>query len=359
MASIEERISRGQKVYRVKVRRKGAPPMSATFSSKTSAKEWGNKQEIEIKENTYFPAMQAQRHTLNEVIDLYIKKLDHMINPQNSTVGQLKVWNKILGNCSLAQITPAKIRSALNEIESIPTPSGKTKSAGTLNRYLSVLSSALTFATKELGWIKSNPAFNISKMPEPQGRVRFLNDDERERLLKTVQQAVNPFLYPVVMIAIATGARRGEILNLRWTDIDLNKGWAIFQKTKNGDRRGIPLLGKVLDVMRDLYEHRLSDEYVFPNMANSGPFDIRRSWEKALKQADIKNFRFHDLRHTCASYLRMDDAADGAIMEILGHKDPRMVKRYAHISDRYKTEIVEKMNKKIFGESNETSQHNS
>lgn len=349
MATIEKRLCRGKYVYRARVRRKGAPMISATFPTKTLAQDWAQKAETQIKENTYFPAMQAQRHTLNEAIDLYVQKLRHASNSQQTTISQLNVWRTLIGDFNLAQITPAKIVGTLNKIENTQTPTGKTRSAGTLNRYLSVLSSALTFAKKELGWIQNNPAFNVSKMPEPQGRVRFLSDDERERLLGTAKQASNPFLYPAVILAISTGARRGEILSLRWEDVDLDKGWARIQKTKNGERRGIPIKSDALIAMRDLYNNRPSDIFVFPNESNSGPFDIRRSWEKAIKQAHIEDFRFHDLRHTCASYLRMDGASDGEIADVLGHKTLQMVKRYAHVSDKHKSDVVEKMNKKIFG----------
>lgn len=349
MATIETRKSRGRTVYHVKIRKKGAPALSATFPSKTLANDWAQKVETQIKENTYFPTLQAQRHTLNELLDLYIQKLRHEPNPQQTTILELKLWGELIGDFNLAQITPAKIRSTLEIIENTKTPAGKNKSASTVNRHLSVLSSALTFAKKELGWIQSNPAFNVSKMPEPQGRIRYLSEDERNRLLDAIKKVSNPFLYPAVMVAISTGARRGEILSLRWADVDLNKGWAVLQKTKNGDRRGIPIRGKALDAMRDLYEHRQSDIFVFPNTTNSGPFDIRRSWEKAIKQAGIENFRFHDLRHTCASYLMMNGCSLGEIADVLGHKTLQMVKRYSHISDNHKSNVIENMNNKIFG----------
>lgn len=352
MATIETRQSRGKTVYRARVRIKGAPILTATFPSKTLARDWAQKVETQIKENTYFPTLQAQRHTLNELIDLYIQKLHHAPNSQRTTISELKRWGELIGEFNLSQITPAKIRSTMEIIENTKTPAGKIKSTSTVNRHLSVLSSALTFAKKELGWIQSNPAFNVSKLPEPNGRVRYLSDDERNRLLDAIQKASNPFLYPAVMLAISTGARRGEILSLRWEDVDLDHGWAVLQKTKNGDRRGIPITGRALDVMRDLYEHRQSDILVFPNTTNSGYFDIRRSWEKALKQANIKDFRFHDLRHTCASYLMMNGCSLGEIADVLGHKTLQMVKRYSHISDNHKSTVIENMNNKIFGDNN-------
>lgn len=349
MATIETRQSNGKTTYRVRVRRKGAPALTATFYTKTQAKDWANKMETEIKENLYFPKMQAQRHTLNELIILYTDKLSHALNSQDTSLAQLRVWGQILGDYSLATITPDRIYKTLNEIEHTKTPGGKEKSAATLNRYLAVLSSALSFANKELGWIQENPAFKVSKRQEPQGRVRFLSDDERNRLLDAVKHASNPYLYPAVVLAISTGARKMEILNLKWTDIDLNENWIRLEKTKNGTRRGLPLKDLALELMHKLYAERKNNEWVFPNEANNGPFDIRRSWEKALQEAEIYNFRFHDLRHTCASYLIMNGATPGEIADVLGHKTLQMVKRYAHIADPHKASVIEKMNDKIFG----------
>ena len=351
MASIETRKSHGETVYRARVRITGAPAITKTFPSKTLAKDWARKMETEIKEDAFLPSMKAQRHTLAELIDRYIaSKLEHCTKPQETTKKQLRVWKSLLGGYSLSAITPERILWGISELEKIKTPGGKTKSAGTLNRYLGVLSPALTFAVKELGWLKSNPAFNVSRREEPNGRVRWLSDEERERLLNEVKKAKSPFLYPAVIIGISTGARRGEIMGLKWADIDLNAGWANLNNTKNKDRRGIPLTGLALVVLRDLYNKRHSDVWVFPNADNTGPFDIRSGWEHAKKRAKVEDFRFHDLRHTCASYLIMNGASLGEIADVLGHKDPRMSRRYAHISDQHKAHVVASMNQKIFGD---------
>lgn len=348
MATIEKRKSGDGFVYRARVRVKGAEPRTATFPNKTLAKAWAQKIEVEIKEGQYMPALQSQKRTLGEIITIYKER--H--NPLSiTTSGQLDVWNEQMGACSLNMITPDRIYNTLKTIESITTHNGQPKSASTLNRYLAVLSSALTFAVKELGWMRENPAFKVSRRAEPKGRVRFLSDDERNRLLTEIQKAPNPFLYPAVILAISTGARRGEILNLKWADVDLHRGWATLQDTKNGDRRGIALRGLALDLMRQLWAKRLSNIWVFPNETNSGPFNIRYSWNKAVRDANLIDFRFHDLRHTCASYLIMNGASLGEIADVLGHKTLQMVQRYAHISDSHKGGVIERMNDKVFGES--------
>lgn len=350
MATFEKRESRGKTVIRARIRIKGAPDLQATFPNKTLARDWANKTETDIKEGKYLPTMKAQRHTLGELIDTYKESAKNTLRAGETSFAQLDVWKDQLGAYSLATITPERIHSTLNEIAAIQTPSGRNKSPATLNRYLGVLSSALTFGVKNLGWLNNNPAFKVSKKSEPQGRVRHLSDIERKRLLTEVKKANNPFLYPVVVLAISTGARRGEIMNLKWSDVDLDREWATLQETKNGERRGLPIKGLALDLLRALRADHHSEIWVFPNGDNSAPFDIRRSWEKAKEDAQVPNFRFHDLRHTFASYLLMDGASLGEIADAMGHKTLQMVKRYAHISDTHKASVVERMNNKIFGD---------
>lgn len=350
MATFEIRKSRGQTVIRARVRIKGALPLTATFPNKTLAVKWAQKTEVEIAEGKHIPTMKAQRHTLGELIDRYKDATGGTLRAGDTSFAQLNVWKEQLGAYSLASITPERIYSTIKAIEAIPTPSGATKSPGTLNRYLGVFSSALSFGVKNLGWLGSNPAFRVSKMTEPKGRVRHLSDNERIRLLTEVKKASNPFLYPVVVLAISTGARRSEIMNLKWSDVDLDREWAELQDTKNGDRRGLPIKARALNLLRALRAEHYSDIWVFPNNENTAPFDIRRSWDKAKKDANVPDFRFHDLRHTCASYLIMDGASLGEIADAMGHKTLQMVKRYAHISDTHKASVVEKMNNKIFGD---------
>jgi integrase len=186
-------------------------------------------------------------------------------------------------------------------------------------------------------------------MKEGKPRVRFLSDEERENLLNACKNANNPYLYPAVIIALSTGARKMEVLSLKWDNVDLQNGRAVLQETKNGERRSIPLVVEALKVLKELYNQRKSDIWVFPSLDKTKPFDITRSWRNALKEAKIENFRFHDLRHTTASYLAMNGASMGEIADILGHKTLQMVKRYSHLSDEHKRGVVESMNKKIFG----------
>lgn len=144
--------------------------------------------------------------------------------------------------------------------------------------------------------------------------------------------------------------RQGEMMNLRWSDVDLKRSKITFQETKNGEIRSVPLTGLAHQLLKELQaNYSPESDLVFPGKNPDKPIDLRFSWEQALIKANIKNFRFHDLRHCTASYLLMNGASLSVIAEILGHKTLQMVKRYAHLSEDHKWQAVADMNKKIFG----------
>lgn len=351
MATIEKRFSKnGKTSYRVKIRMKGSPILSETFPNLTMARDWAAKTETRIKEGMNFSVLESRKHTLAELIDKYESSI--LPNKHNAsavdTARHLHEWHRRIGYCYLANLTPALINKTRAEIADTPTRTGKPKSNSTINRYLAALSVVLSYAVKELEWLDINPMTKVSKMPEPRGRVRYLSDDERTKLLEQVKLAQNPYLYPAVLLALTTGARRMEVLGLKWQDINLEKCWIVLQDTKNGERRGIPLVEPALSAIKHLYNRRKKSDYVFPSHNGTKPFDITRSWHVALSKAGIEDFHFHDLRHTCASYLAMNGATMGEIATVLGHKTLQMTKRYSHLSDAHTQSLVEKMNQKIF-----------
>ena len=178
-----------------------------------------------------------------------------------------------------------------------------------------------------------------------------LNKDERKALL-VVTKELDPTLHCIVVVALSTGARRGEIMGLEWSDVHWKEGFATLRNTKNGETRAMPLVGLAMELLK---EHRdnnrqLADKLVFPHPVDrTRPWNFEAVWRKAKKQAKIENFRFHDLRHSAASYLAMGGASLAEIAEILGHKTLQMVKRYAHLSNAHVSSVVEKMNSEIFG----------
>jgi len=220
----------------------------------------------------------------------------------------------------------------------------------TVVRYLAVLSHLYTVASSEWEWLETNPVRRVRRPKLPRGRVRFLDKDELCALLSACQQSGHPCLYPVVVIAVSTGMRHGEILGLRWQDIDLVRHRITLEQTKNGDRRSVPLVGRARTVISGYAKFRqIETLLVFPSRHKPGvPVDLRKPWLKAVEKAQLEDFRFHDLRHTCASYLAMSGATLAEISEVLGHKTLAMVKRYAHLSDSHTSKVVERMNQEIF-----------
>ena len=212
----------------------------------------------------------------------------------------------------------------------------------TVNRYLSALSHAFSVAVKEWGWLEDNPMRKVTKPKEPRGRVRYLGDEERGRLLEECRKSESPDLYCALVLALSTGARRMEVLGLRWGQVDFHRRAITLLETKNGEIRSLALVGHAFELMDARAKvRRIDTDLVFPGRLRGRPVDLRASFETALKRAGIEDFRWHDLRHSAASYLAMNGATLAEIAEVLGHKTLAMVKRYAHLSQAHTTRVVE------------------
>ncbi|MBL1263627.1 tyrosine-type recombinase/integrase [Candidatus Methylomicrobium oryzae] len=353
MATIEKRTAEnGDISFRVKVRLKGYPAQSATFDRLTDAKKWASATESAIREGRHFKTAEAKKHTLGELVDRYIKEVlptkPKQVDKQKQ---QLEWWKDKMGAYILSDVTPAMVVQYRDELASGETNRGTTRSPATVVRYMAALSHAFTVAVNEWQWLEDSPMRKVKKPKESRGRIRFLDDDERERFLTACQQSTNDWLYLCVILALSTGMRQRELMGLKWQDVNLKDGFIILHETKNGERRRVPLAGHGLDL---LHEHakvrRLDTDLLFPGKTHKDkPIDLRKPFETALKQAEITDFHWHDLRHCTASYLAMDGASLAEIAEILGHKTLQMVKRYAHLSDGHVSNVVASMNAKIFG----------
>jgi len=150
-------------------------------------------------------------------------------------------------------------------------------------------------------------------------------------------------------LALSTGMRQGEIMNLRWQDVDFEKGIIILHETKNDERRAVPLTSYALELLKEQNKlRRIDTDLLFPGKNPKKPVFIRAPWITAVKEAKLLDFRFHDLRHSAASYLAMNGATLSEIAEILGHKTLQMVKRYSHLTEQHTSKVVAKMNRQIF-----------
>lgn len=356
MANIEKRISKdGKPSYRAKIRLKGFPPQSATFERLTDAKKWTQQTESAIREGRHFKTTEAKRHTLAELIDRYCRDILPGKKSAKDQAQQLGWWKSEIGNYVLADVTPSLLAQCRDKLGREITARNKLRSPASVVRYLAALSHAFTVAVKEWGWLEDSPMRKVTKPKESRGRVRFLSDDERIRLLKACKESSNPYLYIVVVLALSTGMRQGEIMGLIWDTVDLSQGRAILHETKNNERRAVAITGHALELLKELSKvRRIDSNLLFPTKESTPhkpqkPMDLRSPWETAVKKAELQDFKFHDLRHSAASYLAMNGASLAEIAEVLGHKTLQMVKRYAHLSEGHTARVVASMNDKIFG----------
>lgn len=357
MASIRPRKSQnGVTSYFVEIRLKGYPPQRASFDRLTDARKWAASTESAIREGRHFKTAEAKKHTFAEMVERYFKSVLSTKSPaqRDKQKMQLAWWADRLGDFVLADVTPAMIVKCRDELAEGTTYRHTQRSPATVARYLAALSICFSIAVNEWGWLDDSPMRKIKKPRESRGRVRFLDDSERAALLKACKESSSPVLYLCVILALSTGMRQGELMNLAWKNVDLKAGAILLHQTKNGERRRVPLAGHALVLLRDHAKVRwLDSPLLFPRDYDpSRPVDLRFHFVSGIKQAGIEDFKWHDLRHCTASYLAMNGASLAEIAEILGHKTLAMVKRYSHLSDGHVSNVVASMNLKLFGESN-------
>jgi integrase len=353
MATIECRVAPDGTVrYRAKVRLRGAHTASKTFDRKTDARKWAQKTEVAIRADEYAINSMSRRKTLGELIDRYILEVLPR-KPKSARVQQrqLEIWKNALSHLRISEITPERIGVFRQTLLDTPGARGQPRGYATTNRYLAVLSHAFTFAVNEWGWAVENPLRKVGRARESRGRTRYLSDAERLCLLAACRASRCPYLYPIVVIAISTGMRRSELLTLRKSQIDIGRGVITLNDTKNGDQRCVPLTGHAQElVAARLCELHYDQAMLFPGTVPKRPLTLWKPWKAALIAAAIRDLRFHDLRHTAASYLAMSGATTIELAAVLGHKTLQMVKRYTHLSDLHTHRVVSAMNQKIFNE---------
>ncbi len=340
MATIQRRARQnGAYSYRTQVRLKGHQA-SATFPSRAEARDWAAK----IESGIWRQYAAADAVTLGELLQRYRQEVlpRKKVRTQINQARHLDWWTRAIGLQPVMDVTPARLAACRDEL-------ARARSPGTVNQYLRTLSHAFSVAMREWGWLETNPLRRVQYLQEPRGRVRFLNDTERPRLLAACEASPNRMLYPVVMLALATGARKRELLSLTWQQLDFGRALMTLDDTKNSEPRSIPITGQALDVIRTHAKViRLDTPLVFPRADGRRPMDIRHAWYRALREAEIDDFRFHDLRHSTASYLAMNGASLVEIADVLGHKTLAMVKRYAHLSEGHTRSVLDRMTKTIF-----------
>jgi integrase len=373
MATFRELTTgKGERRWKAIVRRKGFPPRYATFTTKRDAERWALAFEGQVAQTRHLPMLEAERHTLADLLDRYEPELSE--KRKKAVAAHLAWWRAAVGSKRLSDLTSALIREHRDRLQREPyTRSAERKSVtltkrrkatnprdlrrtpATVNRYVETLSKMLSVAVGQYEWMADNPCARIPDLKEPRGRVRFLSDDERAALLAACE-AEGPDLYALVVTALCTGARAGELTGLRWPDVDLNRKRATLHKTKNDERRALSLTGPALAALQARSKvRRIDTDLVFPQPGPAAPgtevkpYDYAKAFRDACATAGIKDFRFHDLRHSAASYLAMNGATIPELAAVLGHRTLQMVQRYSHLTDTHVSTVVERMTDKVFG----------
>lgn len=355
MGTIREfRKKDGTISYHAEVRMRGHKPERGCFRTRTLAKEWIQDIESAIRDGRHTKTTEAKKHTVGEMIDRFISQwLPKYPKGKEKQTALLTWWKTRLGHLLLADLTSSVIAEARDFLLNEKTRRKKVRSPSTVNRYLAALSKTLSIAVKEWEWLDDSPMRKVTKPKEAPGRDRFLSPDEKERLMAACKASPNPFLYPLVGLSILTGMRFGELIKLNWEDVDFNQRTIVLRETKNGDRRVIPMT----EVSESLFKQcptyiRNPSGLIFKSTRQnnqSGVISVRQAFQNALNEANIEGFRWHDLRHSAASFLAMNGATQGELMAILGHRSPHMTRRYAHYSQKHIRNILEKSNQSITG----------
>ncbi len=235
------------------------------------------------------------------------------------------------GKLSLSAVTHEAVERYMTDRR------GDGRKPATVNRDVAALKRMFSKAV-EWGLAADSPLRRVKLLPENNVRVRYLSDEEREALLAHCQG----HLLDIVNIALHTGMRQGEILNLKWQDMDLGRRQIIVRDTKNGETRHVPVSPPLLTIMRQI-RRQPGQPWLFPNHEGKPIQDISTAWENAVEAAGIEGFRFHDLRHTFASYYVMSGGDLNPLRVILGHKSLTMTLRYAHLAPEHLHAGVDRM----------------
>lgn len=313
-----------------------------TFKKKGDADAEHDKMRTLVREDKFLDVRKEYKTTLDELLNKYEENFDTQPGFRKSKRFFLEEFRSHFGkDTRLSRIRYVDLETFRNHLRQKLTRSGTPKAVSTVNREMACLHHVFTKAV-EWEMIGKSP-FDRGKtliMKENNQRVRYLTEDEITRLLKACEE--KPHLHRIVVCAVHTGMRKGEILSLKWSQI--RNGFIYLEETKTKERRVIPVnetLSKALKEIRK--EQGLTSKYVFTYAGRSFS-RVDRAFHGALARAKIEDFRFHDLRHTFASHVLMKGGSLKDVQELLGHKTMTMTLRYAHLSQEHKRNAVNLLN---------------
>ncbi|MGD8326451.1 MAG: site-specific integrase [Sphingomonadales bacterium] len=316
MASIWERINRGGSVsFRATVRRKGRPSISRTFYSREEAIEWAKTVEESWTDRTVAKA-------ISKFITSASKPL------AADPIRHLTWIGRQIGDLAVCSVDTATISKLQNELQNTLTTKGAVRSPATVERYMSTLSSLLTFAWQKLGWISHNPAYGRRRIvPRPIERSP-LSRTELRRLLEACSRSPNPNLFPAVLLAVRTGALRSEIERLKWSEVDIPRRRVALGPSGRRLKRVVSIDDECAEALEDLKIKSPSDSTLVFGSLKGGNKDLGKALKTALESRRLPPYTFHELSstfaiHSLSSGLRICD-----LKQILGHRTYWASERY-------------------------------
>ena len=309
MASIQVLSRKTGKSYRVQFMRNGNR-VSKVFTRKKDAEQFLAQITVSDELADALTNVTLTSTTLQQAIREY---LEQHKGRDKSVPQRLGWWAEHIGDKTLNKVNRLRVKNALAILEA------EGKAPATLNRYKAALSAVFAYMCDRHD-LKVNPCLEVKQKREDNARTRFLSADELDRLMKATKSSKWERLHLLVHMALTTGARRGELINLKWSDINFNSRTAHLAVTKNGSQR---VLSLTTDLLAELSRFReIGASFVFPHPSGlNRPFtEFDHHWQEARRVAQLSDFHFHDLRHSCASLLAMNGASILEIAEVLGHK---------------------------------------
>lgn len=325
---IERKNAQGEIIgYQVKIRHAGLAPQSKTFTKKADAKRWAEKIETEIRDRVFVSRREADRKTLSDMAQRYLEE----ITPTHRGADQEAIRIKALKRYSICRNSMSAL--TVEDFAKWRDDRLAEVSSGTVIRELNLWHAIIEMARREWGVnIPINPVSLIRRpKPPPPCDRRIKSKDEEARLLAACDEDGNKLLGPIVRLAIETAMRQKELCELRWKDVDLEKGVATVRGPKNGDPfRGVPLSKKAIQVLKGMKKGLDEDDLkglVFPIDQNV----LKMRFRRVCARAEIEGLRFHDLRHEATSRFFEKGLDTMEVVKITGHKTMHMAMRYTHL----------------------------
>ncbi len=337
-------ITRRNGSYRVRIHRIDNKPISRSFKTESEAQEWLRKTEAQLELGIYEEPQKKSHVYLNmgfvEAVEKYLTSHSIRKATHRDEACILRILSKRWNSKTLEEISKQEITSLKDELIA------HNKAASTINHYLNALSQLYQVAINEWGLKLSNPIAGIKRIPEPSGRMKRLPKEAEQLLLEECQRKGYNQLNHLITLAIETGMRQGEILSMRWEDVDLANRRVLLRQTKNGDSRQVPLTTRAKETLMQLKNSKYK-ELAF-HQCN---WVLRKQFSRVIRELaakDDKNpfigLRFHDLRHEALSRLSDKGLNVIELAHISGHKTLSMLRRYTHPCHKSLIDKLDKTN---------------